>query len=324
MSGWFGWDINDSTDVTWSPDWLNASRFQNDKGNGIISSLRMHFSAPIAGHVRLGVYSDNAGLPGALLVDAGQFVVAAGWVTATGLSIPVVADAWYWLAFIGDDIMGVDIKNIDPGLASYHQFKALAYGALPNPFGVPDAEWQAQQEMQAYVSSTAFSDVTTRFKTTVQKFKDISTRFLLNVKNYRDIPTRFALQVLSHTDVPTRFKLEVQSYLDTTTRFLLNAKAYGDISTRFLVNITKYVDSSTRFSLTILRHIDITTRFIIMVGGLIDVATRFRLIVTATPIDINTRFFLYVPTWKEVQIQAEIADLNSQIAALHNNARFVI
>jgi len=63
-------------------------------------------------------------------------------------------------------------------------------------------------------------------------------------------------------------------------------------------------------------HIDIATRFRLILQPFIDVATRFRLVFPYGYGDTSTRFFLYVPTWKELQIQAELAALQAEVGAL--------
>ena len=81
------------------------------------------------GNVRLGVYADNNGVPGSLLLDAGAVAVANGWVGKTGLSLQVNNGTYYWLAFNLQSANGVRYRSGQP--ASSHYWVGSAYGALP-------------------------------------------------------------------------------------------------------------------------------------------------------------------------------------------------
>lgn len=166
----------------------------------------------------------------------------------------------------------------------------------------------------------SYQDIATRFKLTLQTFVDIATRFRLNVRNYTDIATRFALQIT--VDVATRFKLIAQAFTDTATRFRLSVQNHTDVLTRFKLTVQDFKDIATLFKLIAQEHIDIATRFRLLLQPFVDIATRFQLVVPHAFSDTNTRFFLYVPTWKELQIQAEIADLEADVDALGARAHF--
>jgi hypothetical protein len=78
---------------------LSAVRFQCP-GNGTLTKLELLFDDTTpTGKVRLGVYADAGGVPGALLIDAGQKAVANGWVSISNLSLPVTPNTWYWLGY---------------------------------------------------------------------------------------------------------------------------------------------------------------------------------------------------------------------------------
>lgn len=167
----------------------------------------------------------------------------------------------------------------------------------------------------------SFTDIPTRFKLEVQNYSDIATRFVLQVttdiatrfklevQNYTDIATRFKLTVQSYSDIAIRFKLQAQNYADVATRFVLRIYAYRNIATRFKLTVQAFKDVASLFGLVVQEHIDIATRFRIMLQPFINVATRFQLSFPYAYRDTSTRFFLYAPTWKELQIQAELADL---------------
>lgn len=160
-----------------------------------------------------------------------------------------------------------------------------------------------------------YTDVATRFKLFAQNYKDISTRFKLTVGAlaYKDIPSRFKLWVQGYTDVATRFKLFVKNYKDIATRFRLTVQSYIDISARFRLLVQNYTDIATRFRLVVQNYQDVATRFRLIKYYFKDVSARFRLAPPSAYSDIGIRFFLYVPTWKELELQKEVTELELAI-----------
>ncbi|MBA7599930.1 hypothetical protein ES703_06976 [subsurface metagenome] len=138
-------------------------------------------------------------------------------------------------------------------------------------------------------------------------YKDIATRFKLRVQGFADIATRFKLAVQAHQDIGARFKLQVQSHKDTATRFILTVLNYQDIAARFKLTVQAYQDVDTRFKL--------------IVAAFTDITTRFRLLPPPTHEDVSTRFFLYQPSWKSLQILADIAALEAHVAGLKPSRR---
>jgi hypothetical protein len=128
----FGLDNGDSTWVV-SPNIVNAFRFLNSVGTGTMNKLEMLFdnTAP-TGKVRLGIYADQSGVPGSLLLDAGEVAVVNGWVSIDGLSLAVKSNTYYWLAFILENSNGARYQSGQP--ASSHYWMVYAYGALPSQF----------------------------------------------------------------------------------------------------------------------------------------------------------------------------------------------
>jgi hypothetical protein len=97
--------------------------------------------------IRLGIYSDSSGIPGALLIDAGVVSGAVADEVALALTTWLRA-GWYWLACLSDGIPTVRaVSNGGPsllGLASNTAtdvdnfvYAAQAYGALPANFPAP-------------------------------------------------------------------------------------------------------------------------------------------------------------------------------------------
>jgi len=148
----------------------------------------------------------------------------------------------------------------------------------------------------------AYKDIPARFRLWVQTFQDVSTRFRLWVQAFQDAATRFRLWVGAHQDIATRFSLNALNYQDIATRFKLAVRAYKDIATRFTVIARAYKDVATRFKLNIQAYADISTRF--------------RLLPPVTHEDVSTRFYLYQPTWKSLQILEDIAALEATVAGL--------
>ncbi len=135
---------------------LNAMRFQNTAGSGTLNQLEIQFntSAP-AGKVRLGVYADNAGKPGARLLDAGEATVANGWVAKSNLSLSVTANTYYWLAFVQSGTNGVAFLSSGSNTTgSAHYWTNCTYGALPASFNLTGSgNNQGPYVMRATVST---------------------------------------------------------------------------------------------------------------------------------------------------------------------------
>lgn len=98
--------------------------------------------------IRLGIYSDSSGVPGALVLDAGTVST-----TSTGLQEITISQSltpgWYWLAFVANTSTATILSGTgstgsipmmgvtDPTsyVNNYAAYKTFSYAALPNPFG---------------------------------------------------------------------------------------------------------------------------------------------------------------------------------------------
>jgi hypothetical protein len=123
----------DDGNRTWShaANMLDAMRFLNDASTGTLTKLELQFDdASPAGKVRLGVYADNNGLPGSLLLDAGEATVANGWVSISLLNLPVTGNTYYWLVFSMDSPNAARYMTGQPSRS--HYWISLNYGALPS------------------------------------------------------------------------------------------------------------------------------------------------------------------------------------------------
>jgi hypothetical protein len=130
-NGTFGLSSGNSTSAAFI---MNAQRFQNTAGSGTLTKLELLTSNTTStGKIRLGVYYDNNGSPGSLLLDAGEVSAANGWVSISNLNLAVTANTYYWLAFLPQ--YGNNIQFQSSGQpANSHAYSAQSYGPLPGIF----------------------------------------------------------------------------------------------------------------------------------------------------------------------------------------------
>lgn len=117
----------------------------------VFTKIGIAMATSSTGHCRLGVYADNGGQPGALILDCGQltYAAASGLQQLSGLTINV-SKGWSWLAYTSDATMGVNCNNsggFGPYLMGSTSGSAVAaiggysgtfvYGALPGTFPAP-------------------------------------------------------------------------------------------------------------------------------------------------------------------------------------------
>ncbi|MBN2255472.1 MAG: tandem-95 repeat protein, partial [Deltaproteobacteria bacterium] len=134
VGGTFGLDSGNSS-YTESANVLDAMRFLNTAGTGTLTKLEILFNdTAFSGKVRLGVYADVNGVPGGLVLDAGEAVVADSWVSAIGLNFPVVGGEYYWLAFNLQDENAVVYQSGQ--LLDSHYWAYVSYGELPDQFNL--------------------------------------------------------------------------------------------------------------------------------------------------------------------------------------------
>jgi hypothetical protein len=144
VTGTFGFDSGVGTDIQ-RENAIQAMRFQNTAGTGIITKLEVLFSTSNpAGKVRMGVYADNNGVPGVLLIDAGEANVADGWVSISDLNFPVTQSSFYWLSYNLQYANFVNYRDNQPP-GSHFRVNDYIFGVLPSVFPdtalVNDAQW---------------------------------------------------------------------------------------------------------------------------------------------------------------------------------------
>jgi len=107
--------------------------------SGIMSSFQVkcYIADPEAppAHVKVGIYADNAGVPGALLNkidDSDNVTVLSGWNPVNFDATSIVSRTYYWLAGIADaDVISVKSPN-EPSLNKSAAFTGFLF---PNPAG---------------------------------------------------------------------------------------------------------------------------------------------------------------------------------------------
>src|SRR5271166_6233870 len=118
----------------------------NDSGNGnllvvqkatlsqaaTIQSLSFYVNA-LGGNLRLGLYADNAGSPGALIASTNEFTpTSTGWNTQNVVTPVSLTAGTYWLAYLPQsNSLGFEVSNNGSGTARWINFN---YGPLPATF----------------------------------------------------------------------------------------------------------------------------------------------------------------------------------------------
>jgi hypothetical protein len=91
-------DTTIETSVDYGNGNLVAMQSANLNQSATIQSLSFYVGSP-GGNLVLGIYADNAGVPGLLVAQTAAFTPAAGWNTASTTSNPTLAAGNYWLAY---------------------------------------------------------------------------------------------------------------------------------------------------------------------------------------------------------------------------------
>lgn len=83
-----------------APNYLVGSRFQAS-GSGDITTIEL-YQEDGGANANVGIYSDNAGQPNALLKQSTAKALATGWNEYTIDAVSVTSGSYYWLAAVGD------------------------------------------------------------------------------------------------------------------------------------------------------------------------------------------------------------------------------
>ena len=118
-----------------SGEYRNAVKCQAP-ATGTLINLQVLIISDAGGNAKLALYADNAGVPGALLVDAGSVALSNGWNIIGGLSLPITLNTYYWIGFHMESAAPSVAYNISTNNRAY---QAGSYeNAFANPFGTPD------------------------------------------------------------------------------------------------------------------------------------------------------------------------------------------
>lgn len=125
---------------------LRAVMVHNPGDSQDFDTLAVEQTNATAGNGRIGIYNDNNGVPGSLVVDAGLFDTSSSGAKELAI-VEALASGRYWLAVVDNsgrsyrrnaNIENADIHgyNVSTDLSKYLMFeRAFTFGALPDPFG---------------------------------------------------------------------------------------------------------------------------------------------------------------------------------------------
>ncbi len=130
--------IGDDTIATdgsvWAENYNVAVKF-TAAGTGSMNEFRV--KGAVNGDIKVAIYADNAGSPGALLNSTGSVAVVIGANTIVFPSTGLTSGTAYWLAFnqnTGYRTVATKTSGTTPTA-----YKVLSYAStFPNPFGTPD------------------------------------------------------------------------------------------------------------------------------------------------------------------------------------------
>jgi len=107
--------------------------------SGIVTSMDWYGHLDAAGHAKVAIYADNAGVPGALLAESTPVAVAAAfqwW--HFPISVNVIGGTYYWLAFISDQgSRWIEEPGATNQLAYFPNYVG-PYPAFPTIFPTPE------------------------------------------------------------------------------------------------------------------------------------------------------------------------------------------
>lgn len=133
--------------------------------HGTYDRIAIHVTVGVAGNCRIGIYKDNNGYPGALILDSGLLAVGVAG-AVEGVIAQVLPAGWYWLALVCEvaptvrhQLCSYDTAPQELGwnavtdISTYGGLRgAFAFAALPNPYPPGHLPW----------NNTSFPKITLR------------------------------------------------------------------------------------------------------------------------------------------------------------------
>ena len=230
-----------SGDSVYTSTFLNAQSFPNTVGGGTLTRLEVLLSDTTAsGNLRLGVYADNGGVPGGLLLDAGSVAATNGWVGIAGLNLPVAAGANYWLAYLPQNPVGVVYQSAGMP-ANSHDNYAYSFGPLPGTASVGEMNGTpfVMRATVAISTSTpappsvitnAATGITTAGAALNGNLTSLGTAASVAASFQYGLTTSYGSSTASQTRTSTGAFSTIVSSLNAGTTYHYRAVAFGDSS----------------------------------------------------------------------------------------------
>ncbi len=115
---------------------------------GTLNSLSFYVST-VGGQLYLGVYSNNAGIPGTLLATTAVFTPIAGWNTKPVVTPVSLAVGTYWLAYHPSSS---SLGFVNSAVGGGSKYLTRTFAALPSSFGSPVSTSASQWSFYATLS----------------------------------------------------------------------------------------------------------------------------------------------------------------------------
>ena len=284
-----------------------------------VTSLNAYIVSGGGGGTEMGIYTFQSGAPYAKVGSPPYVARGTGptWRTVS-VSIPLTNGTTYTVACVPtlialDVVGGVYYCGETNGQWDSYWVNTAGQNYIWSFYaGVGNAPINAWKNIATRFRLVVTKDISTRFKTVVQKYKDAQTRFAVTVRAYKDASTRFKLTVRAFKDAATRFRLgvakdittrvriAVQGFKDSGTRYTVTTGtvAYKFIQSRFSIVVRGFKDAPTRYKVWARQYKDPATRYLLTVRGWKDAAARFKLYGTSYK-DVATRYRLYVQRFKD-------------------------
>lgn len=123
--------------------------------DGNVTSLTIYVGSPITtSKLKMAIYADSSGVPGALLAVTEEKVVVAGfegWLTFNLLTPTPLTAGFYWLSWW--DESGKDYWRDFVPITGNMLYRRVTYDTFPDPFGTPD-DWLDNEEHSLYGTYT--------------------------------------------------------------------------------------------------------------------------------------------------------------------------